>query len=104
MGTNKTLTRCELEIVCERVGLKSAIARKFAEEVFDKLGLQMNSTISFNSLITLIQQDQSIENYNIDCNRSGEMFINTIQKSSNFEGHVASGLLLLHFMCKHSHF
>lgn len=53
-GINNTLSRLELEMVCERVGL-CKIAGKVADEVYEKLALGSNCRISFNSFIALIQ-------------------------------------------------
>lgn len=53
-GIDNTLSRLELEMVCERVGL-CKIAGKVADEVYEKLALGSNCRISFNSFIALIQ-------------------------------------------------
>lgn len=54
------LSRAQLEHVCEQVGLHARIARKVAEEVFEKLGLGADGDdqrVSFADFIALIQGD-----------------------------------------------
>lgn len=52
--------RLELESVFVRVGLQAPIAAKVADEVYEKLGLRSNQSISFNEFLTLIQCDTDL--------------------------------------------
>lgn len=66
--TNNYLSQAQLELVCEQVGLHARIARKVAEEVFEKLGLNhtadsqadaVAARVSFADFIALIQSDSA---------------------------------------------
>lgn len=52
--------RIELESIFVRVGLQAPIAAKVADEVYEKLGLRSNQSISFNEFLSLIQCDSDL--------------------------------------------
>lgn len=52
--------RFELESIFVRVGLQAPIAAKVADEVYEKLGLRSNQSISFNEFLSLIQCDSDL--------------------------------------------
>lgn len=59
-GHGDLLNQAQLEVVCERVGLKKLPARLAAQEVFLKLSLQPIEGISFDEFISLLQSDSDI--------------------------------------------
>lgn len=52
--------RIELESIFVRVGLQAPIAAKVADEIYEKLGLRSNQSISFNEFLSLIQCDTDL--------------------------------------------
>lgn len=52
--------RFELESIFVRVGLQAPIAAKVADEVYEKLGLHSNQSISFNEFLSLMQCDTDL--------------------------------------------
>lgn len=84
-STNNCLSQSQLELVCEQVGLHARVARKVAEEVFQKLGLcttpidaddtvaadtENVARVSFGDFIALIQSDNDMQ---CDNNSSSSM-------------------------------
>lgn len=54
--------RIELETIFTRVGLQMTVACKLADEVYEKLGLTADQTISFNDFLSLIHCNSDLDN------------------------------------------
>lgn len=92
-GTDNCLNRTQLEIVCERVGLRK-VGKKVAGEVFEKLGLSPNNRIGYNEFIALLHSDSDIPTFeqcpiitSTDTNSVG-----TLEDSTGYDLHAHSGL------------
>lgn len=96
MGTY-LLNRIQLECVCERIGLLNKIAIKVAEEVFEKLNLNNNDTISYNDFIELIQSDTttstSITTTTIATTTTNDIDNNDIDPINNFNHNHNNNLI-----------
>lgn len=56
-NNNMNRTRTELVEIFQRVGLQTLIASKVADEIYIKMNLSTEQTISFNDLLSFIQND-----------------------------------------------
>lgn len=93
--TDNYLNQNQLEVVCERVGLRK-VGKKVAGEVFEKLGLNPTNRIGYNEFIALLHSDSDasaldqcpiVTTTDTDC-------VGPVDESSGYDLHAHPGLLL----------